>query len=154
MKRLKVTFSKSRYKELLDGIWQANRDLREITHQNIALEPMKRKRPLKRPISDLKLVREHLASMYEVVMTDKTWNCTCKMRHIASLRLEARPQTVEEVTAEIPQKYSFHILLSVADGIHDVDAVSQLAELRIFPSVERQGDVEGSQMTSTLTWYV
>ena len=143
------------YKELLDGIWQANRDLREITHQNIALEPMKRKRRSRRPISDLKLVRKHVASLYQALMTDRKWKCKCKMRHIASLRLEARPQTVNEVMADIPQKYTFHVLLSVADDVHNVDTVSRWAELRILPSLERQAHFGGSQKTSTLSmWYV
>ena len=152
MKRLKVTFSKSRYKELLAGIWQANRDLREITHQNIVLEPMKRKRRSRRPISDLKVVRKHVASLHKVFMTERIWKCACRTKHIASLRLEARPQTVDEVIVDIPQKYTFHILLSEADDIHDVEAVSQWAELRVLPSLERQTDVEGSQRTSTFTW--
>ena len=76
------------------------------------------------------------------------------MRHIASLRLEARPQTVEEVMVDTPQKCTFHILVSEADDIHNVEAVSRWAELKVLPSLQRQTHVEESQRTSALTWWV
>lgn len=145
--RLKLTFSRSANKELLDEICQTNRDLREVTHQNMALEPIKRKRRSKRSIVNLKLIRKHAASLYQVLMTDKAWKCTCKMCHMASLRLETRPQTIEEVRADIPQEFKFRVLLSVAE-INDATLTSHWAEIEVIPSVESQVPIEKSPKTS------
>ena len=88
MRRLKFTFTKSVYKELLNDIRQANQELGEITRQNIALEAVKHKRRGKRQIAELKLIRKHATSLYQVLINDSTWKCKCKMNHLASLRLE------------------------------------------------------------------
>lgn len=85
MKRIKLTLSKSVYKELLDEIWQANRELREVTHQNIAREIRKGKRRSKRPLAQLRLIRKYAVSLYQLLMTEKTWKCTCGVYHMASL---------------------------------------------------------------------
>ena len=90
LKRIRVTLSKNVYKEILETIDRANKELREITHQNIYLEPIRRKRRSKRPLAELKLIRKHATSLYQVLVTGKSWNCSCKMLHMASLRLESR----------------------------------------------------------------
>lgn len=95
MQRIKITFSEDVYAELLKEIRQANGELWEIAHRNSAPERMKRGRQSRRRIVDLKLVRKHAASLYQVLMNDKVWKCQCKAHHRASLRLEARPQTIE-----------------------------------------------------------
>ncbi len=135
MKRLKLTFSKNTYKELLEDIHRANRELREVTHHNIALEPMKRKRRSRRPITDLKLIRKHAASLYQVLMNDKAWKCKCKMHHLASLRLEARPQTIENVKVDSLQTHKFRVLLSVAGDISSINPTAQWNDIEIIPSL-------------------
>ena len=152
MMRLKLTFSKNVYKELFDDIDRANKDLREVTHQNIALEPIKRKRRSRRSIADLKLIRKHAASLYQVLMTDKAWKCKCRTYHMASLRLEARPQTVAEVKADIPQKHTFRILLSLADKANNASATAQWEEIEIIPSLETRTPIENSQIRPTVLW--
>ncbi|KAL8812442.1 MAG: hypothetical protein Q9223_007291 [Gallowayella weberi] len=144
MKRLKLTFSKNIYKELLEDIRRANRDLREFTHQNIALEPIKYKRRARRPIADLRLIRRHAASLYQVLMTDQTWKCTCKMHHLASLRLEARPQMLEE-RADPAQRHPFRILMSVAKEAGETTSAMQWQDIEIFPANEKRASVKGSQ---------
>ena len=138
MERIKFTFSNRvyKYKELLDEIRQANRDLRDVTHQNIALEPRKHERRSKRPVTILKLIRKHAAGLYRVLIADRNLKCTCKMYHMASLRLEARPQKTEEVRADI-QKYTFRILLSVVDDAGTIPN-SRWAEIEVIPSSDNQ----------------
>ncbi|KAL8829825.1 MAG: hypothetical protein Q9170_006005 [Blastenia crenularia] len=140
MKRLKMTFSRSAYKELLDDIRRANQDLREFTHQNIALEPVKKRRS-RRPIADLRLVRKYAVSLYQVLMTDQTWNCTCKMYHLASLRLEARPRLLEN-GIDLAQRHAFRILLSVAKEVTDTTSAVRWQDIEIFPSVESHSSVK------------
>ncbi len=147
MKRLKFTFSKKRNQELLDDIHRDNRELREVTHQNIAQEPKKRKRRSKRPITDLKLIRKHVASLYQVLMDDKAWKCKCKMHHLASLRLETRPQTIENVKTDGLQTHTFRVLLSVADDTSSTSTTAQWDDIEIIPSLGFLGAVEKSQLS-------
>ena len=144
MRRLKLTFSRSVYKELLDDIRRANQDLREFTHQNIALEPVKQKRRSRRPIADLRLVRRHAASLYQVLMTDQAWNCTCNMYHLASLRLEARPSMLEK-EMNLAQRHAFRILLSVAKDATDTTSTVHWKAIEILPSVESQSSAKDSR---------
>ncbi|KAI4124006.1 MAG: hypothetical protein LQ338_005030 [Usnochroma carphineum] len=147
MKRVKLTFSRSVYKEILDDISQANKDLREFTHQNIALEPLKRKRRSRRPIAELKLIRQQVASLYQALMTEKAWKCDCKTYHMASLRLEARPRTAREVRADMPQEHVFRVLLSVADDKNESHARTQWREIEVIPSLKSQIPIQGSHMS-------
>ena len=146
MKRLKITFSINVHKTLLDSIRDANMDLEKFAQHNIAVEP-KRKRLSKRPIANLKLIRKHAASLYQVFMTDKAWKCTCNLYHMASLRLEARPQSIEEIRADVPQRYTFRILLSVAEAMDKTRAVLHLEEIEVIPSIESEFAVDASQKT-------
>lgn len=135
MKRLKLTFSKNAYKELIDGIRQSNRDIREVTHQHISLEPTKRKRRSRRPITNLRLIRAHATSLYQVLMNESAWKCRCKLDHLASLRLEARPQTVEEARADMDQKHVFRILTSVTKDVDGTSETAQWEDIGIVPSL-------------------
>lgn len=141
MQRCKVTFSKHVYQELLDNIRRANRHLREITHQNIALEPLKRKRQSRKPIEDLKIIRKTAASLYQVIMNDKAWQCQCKNHHVASLRLEARPQTIEEIRND-GQTHAFRILLSVTDDLTSTITTTKWEDIEIIPSLASSERVE------------
>ena len=150
MKRLKLTFSKTVYKELLDEIRQANKDLRECTHQSIALEPMKRRHRSRRPIAELKIVRKHAASLYKVVMNNKAWQCDCKTSHLASLRLEARPRELGKVNADGQEGHAFRILLSVAaESIHP-NTSAQWDDIEIIPTFGGSASVEKIENNSDL----
>lgn len=138
MKRIKVTLSKKIYKEALDMITKANRDLREITHQNIHLEPIRRKRLLKRPLAELKIIRKHATSLFQVFITGKAWKCSCKMLHMASLRLESRPEAIEAVNADTARKLKFRILFSTSQERDSPWVTSQWQEVEVIPSLDKK----------------
>ncbi|KAI4256754.1 MAG: hypothetical protein L6R42_006039, partial [Xanthoria sp. 1 TBL-2021] len=138
MERIKVTLRKRVYKDLLDEIDRANKDLREFTQQGISLEPMRRKRRSKRPIAELKLIRKHATSLYQVLMSNKAWRCSCKTHHMASLRLEARPQTSEEVKMSTPPDCVFRVMITVADEADTSGVTTRWEEIEVVPSLESQ----------------
>ncbi|KAL8656991.1 MAG: hypothetical protein Q9226_002362 [Calogaya cf. arnoldii] len=135
MEKIKMTLRKRIYKELLDDIDRANKDLQEHTQQGIALEPMKRKRRSKWPITELKLIRKHAASLYQVLMNENVWKCSCKTHHMASLRLEARPQTSEEVRTSRPPDYVFRVMITVSDHADTSGVAMRWEEIEVIPSV-------------------
>ena len=140
MKRIKVTLSKKIYKELLNDIDKANKDIRDITHQNIYLEPVRRKRQSKRPIAELKLIRKHAASLYQVLMTGKAWKCGCRNHHLASLRLEPRPQVLEITKPNPASHFRFRVLLCTSQqGEGSPKTTSQWQEIEIAPSLDKTG---------------
>ncbi|KAL8883512.1 MAG: hypothetical protein Q9192_007127, partial [Flavoplaca navasiana] len=138
MKRLKLTFSKSVYKELLDEIRLANQDLRECTHQNIALESKKHQRKARSALADLRLIRRHAASLYQVLINDNTWKCQCGMDHLASLRLEARPQTNNMGSTDATKTHAFRMLLSVTNSDLETTSTAQWQDIEILPSLTDQ----------------
>lgn len=138
MKRIKVTLSKNVHKEALEMIDKANKDLRDITHQNIYLEPIRQKRRSKRPLAELKLVKKHATSLYQVLITGKAWKCSCKMLHMASLRLESRPEALEAVNPDIAPKLKFRILLSTSQGRDSPWVTSQWQEVEVIPSLDKK----------------
>lgn len=152
MHRVKLTFSKSVYKELLDDIYRANKDLREFTHQNISLEPVKRKRRSRRPIAELQLIRQYAASLYQVLMTDKSWKCDCRMYHMASLRLEARPQTIDGVAPKQPQECSFRLLMSVTDATSGMSTMVEWKEIEVLPSITSSLPILAADVIPGATW--
>lgn len=138
MKRIKVTLSKNIHKEALDMIDKANKDLRDITHQNIYLEPHRKKRRSRRPLAELKLVRKHATSLYHVFITGKAWKCSCNMLHMASLRLESRPEVLEAVNADTAPKMKFRILLSTIQARDSPRTTSQWQEVEVIPSLDKK----------------
>ncbi|KAL8776139.1 MAG: hypothetical protein Q9213_008379 [Squamulea squamosa] len=138
MEKIKLTLRKRIYKELLDDIDSATEKLQKMTQQEMFLEPMRRKRRSKRPIAELKLIRKHAASLYQVLMNDKAWKCSCKSHHMASLRLEARPQTSDKASWCTPQDYVFRILMTVPDGNGASGATARWEELEVIPSLASQ----------------
>ena len=138
MKRIKVTLSKNIHKEALDMIDKANKDLRDITHQNIYLEPIRQQRRSKRPLAELKLIRQHATSLYHVLITGKAWKCRCKMLHMASLRLESRPDPLEAINTDTPPRLKFRILLSNRQERQSPLVTSQWQEVEVIPSLDRK----------------
>ena len=133
MKQIKVTFLNNVNKELLEEIDKHNRDLRDITKHSISLQPKRLQRRSRRPIAELKLIRQQAASLYRAFMSKNAWKCNCKARHMASLRLEARPRTVEEVKEDGAQQHKFRVLLSVADCPSGRGPTPPWEELEIIP---------------------
>ena len=140
MKRIKVTLSKKIYKDLLDDIDKANKDIRDITHQNVYLEPIRKKRRSKRPIAELKLIRKYAASLYQVLVTGNAWKCACKNHHLASLRLEPRLQMLDVARANPASHFRFRVLLSITQGSGDFPkTTSQWQEIEVAPSLDKTG---------------
>lgn len=154
MRRIKLAVSKSKYKEVLVDIRQANQDLREVTRQNIVLEPIKRKRQGRRLIGDLRLIRRLAASLYQVLMNDKTWNCKCKMHHLASLRLEARPKTNQDFKADAAKTPAFRVLLSLAADNREANGTAHWQEIEILHSPEAQASIKEPQTERNPDRYV
>ena len=144
MKRIKVTLSKNVHKETLSVIVEANKDLREMTHQNIYLEPSRQKRRAKKPLAELKLVRKHAASLHHVLISGKAWKCSCRMLHMASLRLESRPHALRAVNADTAPKLKFRILLSTRQERGTQWVASQWHEVEVIPSLDKNNDVTTS----------
>ncbi|KAL9004774.1 MAG: hypothetical protein Q9188_002409 [Gyalolechia gomerana] len=96
MKKLRLVLSKKIYTELIAQIDKANKDLREFTHQNRFLEPVRRKRRSKRNAEFFKELRRSARSLYNVLIEGAAWSCRCKSQHIASLRLETRHRGLPE----------------------------------------------------------
>ena len=138
MKRIRVTLSKNIHKETLDMIDKANKDLRDITHQNIYLEPIRQKRRSKRPLAELKLIRQHATSLHQVLITGKAWKCRCKKLHMASLRLESRPESIETMNPNTPPTPKFRILLSNRQERDSPWVTSQWQELEVIPSLDKK----------------
>ena len=88
LKRLQITFFKTLYEELLADIDKANKDLRDFTHQNINLEPIRVKRQSKRQALNLRMTRNRARSLHNVIITDSVWKCRCQTCHVISLRRE------------------------------------------------------------------
>ncbi len=131
-----MTLSKNLYKGILESIDRANKELRDITHQNIYLEPIRRKRRSKRPLAELKLIRKHATSLYQVLVTGKSWNCSCKMLHMASLRLESRSDALKASNMDTVPKVRFRILLSIRKEEDSPRVTSQWQEVEIIPSLD------------------
>ncbi len=50
---------------------------------------------------DFKIIRRHARSLYNVLVTGRSWKCRCWKNHIASLRLEPWPWEDETHKGEI-----------------------------------------------------
>ena len=138
IQRIKITALKNVHKETLNMIDTANKDLRDMTHQNIYLEPIRQKRRSKRPLTELKLIRKHATSLYQVFINGKSWKCSCKMLHLASLRLESRPEALERVNRDTEQKLRFRILLSTNQDRNRPWVTSQSHEVEVIPSLDEK----------------
>ena len=137
MKRIKITPHKKIYKEVLDDIYKANKDTRDITHQNLYLEPVRNKRRSKRPIAEFKIIKNQAASLYQVLITGKAWKCGCKVQHLASLRLEPRTQMFEVAGANSAPAFRFRVLLCTSqEGGNPPKTPSQWQELEVVPSLD------------------
>ena len=140
MKRIRVTLRGKIYKEVLSDIDKANKDIRDITHQNIYLEPVRRRRQLKGQIAELQLIKRHATSLYQVLVTGKAWKCGCKNHHLVSLRLEPRPQMLEIARPSSASHFRFRVLLCTrSEGDSSLSTISQWQEIEVAPSLDKTG---------------
>lgn len=113
-KRLKLALSKNIYADLLSEIKEANRELKDFTKDGYILESNRNRRRSKGQPVDFKLIRLQARSLYNVVVTGRSWRCGCPKYHTVSLRLEPRPweeDNHKENAAGAP-RLKFRVLLS------------------------------------------
>ncbi len=109
--RLKVTFLKKEYEELIQKIKSANTDLLLFVDAGRHLAAKRQKRHRSMSDLDFKRIRSEARSIYNVCVK-KSWICTCRNRHVAHLGLEPRPWHVEEGHgAQEEQRYRYQVLL-------------------------------------------
>ena len=82
---------KNIYTKSLTQIKESNQQLRQIAKDSYVLEFSRKKRRAKRNNIDFITIRNHARSLYNVVVTGKSWKCQFWGHHMASLRLEAIP---------------------------------------------------------------
>ncbi|KAL8790017.1 MAG: hypothetical protein Q9195_006566 [Heterodermia aff. obscurata] len=134
MNRLKVTLSKNVYQGYIDAIDKANKDLRDITRQNVYLEPLRRSRKKRQPSADIKLIRRHAASLYQLLIAGAAWSCQCRKYHLASLRLEPRSTTTVNDRSSSDSRYNFRVMLSRSQQALSVETNADWQEIEIKPS--------------------
>lgn len=149
LKRLKLTLSKPIYERLLDEINRANKDLREITHQNVYLEPHRKKRRSKRPMSELGTTRAHARSLHNVLIMGTKWKCRCRNHHTTSLRLD-----IEDPSAGSILRQKFRILMS-STVQHD-NKLSRVGwqEFEVVPILQNQNLAPYVEPAHSLPRYV
>lgn len=135
MKRLQISLLKDVYKELLNTVEESNRKLRDITHQNVYLEPLRKERKSKHPTANLRIIRKHAASLHRALITSKAWKCPCRQYHLASLRLESRSHGLRKKDAAISCS-EFRVLLSTLQNAPCSTRMSQWQAIEIRPSID------------------
>ena len=140
MNRLKVTLSRNVYQGYIDAIDKANKDLRDITRQNVYLEPLRRSRKKRQPSVDIKLIRRHAASLYQLLITGAAWSCHCRKHHLASLRLEPRSSTIAKDGSTGDSRYNFRVMLSMSQQSLSMGTTADWQEIEIKPSTDEHPD--------------
>ena len=138
MKRLKVALLRNSYKDLLEATERANRYIRDITHQNIYLEPFRQKRHSKlskRPLKNIRTTRTQAASLHRALTCKRVWVCPCKNSHVASLRLEPHAQGMEPDDSSL---FRFHMVFSTKQSPQHGPTLSSWQEVEVRPKLETQ----------------
>ena len=134
MNRLKVTLSRNVYQGYIDAIDKVNKDLRDITRQNVYLEPLRTSRKMKQSTADIQTIRRHAASLYQLLIGGTAWSCQCRQYHLASLRLESRSETKNGERYGVDSRYNFRILLAKSQQSHSIERTVEWQEIEIKPS--------------------
>ena len=145
MKRLKVTFFKDANQSLVVKIEKANKDLRELTRQNIYIEPKRKSRRSKKVAAELGLIRRHATSLYQIFIAGKAWKCRCRDLHCASLRLESRSQASATIAQECEPKLKFRILLATTQPSVSSPIALKWQEIEVRPTLEQPEPVARSK---------
>ncbi|KAI4261033.1 MAG: hypothetical protein L6R42_003760 [Xanthoria sp. 1 TBL-2021] len=119
VKRIKLVLSKKIYQELLDEIDRANQDLLQRTHQGRRLEPSRSRRRSNKRIVEFAIVRSRVKSLWNALITGKSWRCGCRNYHAASLRME--PRLWEKDTRDGMERIRSQLLLSRRPVPPDID---------------------------------
>ena len=123
--------SEDMYKEKLDSMDRANAFLQQCTNQSLLLEPSRSKRGFRHNKADFKSIRKHATSLYNVIVKGNYWKCECKDHHVASLRLEVRPRTIQDSTIG----FRFRLLLSNSIAERDAQNVIDWRGIAVEPEL-------------------
>lgn len=102
--------------------------------RNVYLEPLRRSRKNKQPSADIKLIRRHAASLYQLIIAGAAWSCQCKEYHLASLRLEPRSTKMVKDRSGGDSRYNFRILFSRSRQALGMETTPEWQEIEIKPS--------------------
>lgn len=144
-RRLKLALSRNVYADLISEIKEANNELKEFTKDSHILESNRKKRRSKRQSVDFKLIRRQARSLYNVMVTGRSWRCECWNYHVASLRLEPRPweeNNGKDDTAG-PPRLKFRVLLSSSYPEAGNEDTKKWKELEVEPAETSESPVVG-----------
>ncbi|OQV00036.1 hypothetical protein CLAIMM_05590 [Cladophialophora immunda] len=107
MKKFKDIFSKSVYADLLSRVESANSALKFLIEGSDRHHESRRKKRLSKDLaSKYKIARKHASNLYNAVVRDTYWKCSCKDLHRVHLRIEPEPFEAEDdqdYTAVLPK---------------------------------------------------
>ena len=150
LKRLKLALSKNIYADLLSDIKEANHELKEFAKDSQILESSRYKRRLKRQRVDFKHIRRQARSLYNVMVTGRSWRCGCRKYHVASLRLEPRPweDNVGKDNVAGAACLKFRVLLSKSCPNDGPDVTWKWREIEIEPVETSDCSISGLDNTA------
>ena len=142
---MKLALSKNRYMSLISEIKEANLQLSKFNQDSHILESNRKKRRSKRQLVDFKVIRRQARSLYNVLVTGRSWTCRCWKYHVASLRLEPRPWEGEKgggKATEAP-RLKFTVLISKSCPDDGCEVIRKWQELEIEPVETSESPIAG-----------
>jgi len=146
-KRIKVSFSKKEFADLLRRMGKDNDDLDNLTRGNIELEPTRITRCSE--AEPFKLVRDHAKSLYNVLAQGML--CDCTVYHQANLRLDARSDA-KKVSRSGSKGVRFRIVFSFESNPTSIDLPWNWRETEIEPSENTEGEDSGTDAFDKLSF--
>jgi hypothetical protein len=135
-----MAFNKQAYEEQLKRIERANNYLRETTHQNILLEPqrrrLKRHHSSRHPPASFRHLRQHARSLYRLVVTGKSWKCNCREQHLVKLNLTSAELTKQKLEPSAPQMLVLQISIDGAAHRHITNTSPTMSPRNIWRAIE------------------
>ena len=134
VKRLRLTLKRNICKEAIVTINKSNKDLRDFTHQNIYLEPVRRKRRSQRVLDEVRLIRAHATSLYKGFIAGEGWQCQCQKSHMVALELRKKPRTIyyEPRNGKLDQ-YECEIFMTTASSANDRQPGPEWRNIKLVP---------------------
>ena len=124
---VKVIFARDAYDASLDSIEEANLFLRRTIVQNITLEPSRNNRRSKKIVTQIQMFRDRATSVYHDVIKGPCWQCLCKDKHVAALRLETRSYESSQFTTHF--RIRFILAVHAVQGVEMVCSEGREVEI-------------------------
>ena len=140
MKRLKIALLKDVHNEMLETIEESNKKLRDITHQCVYLDPLRKSRNSRPSTANLGMIRRHARSLHQTLITGKGWKCACRKYHMASLRLEPRSEVFKKKGIVTTLPLTFRVLLATPQLASPSLVKAQWHDVEVKPSLHITGE--------------